>query len=60
MASKARLNTVLIDRFILPLVMAVARKVSIRRLPMAMAEGSTAIGGGGGDEDSSAAANARL
>ena len=60
MASKARLNTVLIDRFILPLAMAVARKVSIRRLPMAMAEGSTATGGGGEEEESTAAANAPL
>ena len=60
MASKARLNTVLIDRFILPLAMAVVRKVSIRRLPMAMAEGSTATGGGGEEEESTAAANAPL
>lgn len=59
MDSKIRLIIVLIDRFILLLVMDVVRKASIRRVPMAMAEGTATVRGGG-DEESTAAANACL
>jgi hypothetical protein len=58
MDSRARLNNVLIDRFILLLVMVVVRKASIRRVPMAMAEGTATVGGE--DEESNTAADKRL
>jgi hypothetical protein len=58
MDSKVRLIIALIDRFILLLVMDVVRKASIRRVPMAMAEGTATVGGG--DEEESTAAAKRL
>ena len=58
MDSKIILIIVLIDRFILLLVMDVVRKASIRRVPMAMAEGTATVGGE--DEESNTAADKRL